>query len=90
MPLHIALDNKASAEVNDALLGAIPQALLEKDGRGKLPVQLASDKSVSMEVLVVLRYKAGGFLDARWSSTGEKLHRIIRKGGHLCIHVVLT
>ena len=44
LPLSRALENKASAEVVQALLAAYPEAVQEKDDDGWLPLSRALDR----------------------------------------------
>jgi len=54
LPLHLALENKATFEVISALLAAYPEAVKEKDKYGRFPLHSAAENKATFEVISAL------------------------------------
>ena len=75
LPIHIACQSHASAEVVSVLLSFYPQGAADKDCLGRLPLHYACSNGASVEVVEEL-------LSANpWSASAEDIH------GWLPIHV---
>ena len=82
LPLHLALQSKASDEVTRAVFEAYPEAAREKDGDGKLPLDLLVEHRDPEEPttgpLLGALIEAGGGIDAELDSEKQTSRTILR------------